>query len=511
MQRLFILFVLSVLSYVGGTSTWTSMEVVRKPCTSFVSSTVSCSPVNIARIEHSGTSKTVLPVPVDPMCSSGQNIFFVLNLEFNTEYSSQPSAQQVTFSFFDASGIVAQAIIKPSQVTIGTSVQDIDTDVFAAGFAYVSCTIDPTKMRLSIEDATGMVYFSSTAQLNVDITKLTRLDYTFESSGAGVVYEVAYTENGCYDFTPPPMPETNIGIFGTITFEDAGSLLSSLSRVKSCVNGSTTLATQRKGDTSHVYVAATYMDSASALNAVQTITTPSLLASCTELPRAVGRYTLCNVPTCPFQNYTMYALVATKSAPTGWETGRAAMCALSYLQDLNSPHVTSVSTPAIDAKIAKSVSDTLKTYGDKRQWFQVSFCVAYAPQQLFESKNNTQSINLMCNSGAAGVVAVALVYKNEASFFLGNNDGACLDYKEDALDYAYFSSPAKGQKNNIFTELYFILPVSIGGGLALVGVAVCVYYVSRSTPRKRQKKRKSRVLRKSDYVSLGDSSSGSDS
>ena len=253
---------------------------------------------------------------------------------------------------------------------------------------------------------------------------------------------------------------------------------------------------QREGDTTHVYSIMQFAlesERDAAYKALLNRTVFSSLKRCIENATSIANIRdpplKCDTAACSSGVANVYAYFATTKAPENWPTQKVAACAIAQQRGrkLPSPSVTQLpddtpQPPFSDEKLAIQVENVLKGYGDARAWYRLTFCssanrtstqVAYT---FFSSENNAQAVYQACNGGAAGLSAMALVFNGNVSLFLGDPKGTCPPFDEKQL--GYFFSPHSGNDTPFYEELYFILPVSIGGGVLLLCLAsVAIYFI----------------------------------
>lgn len=211
---------------------------------------------------------------------------------------------------------------------------------------------------------------------------------------------------------------------------------------------------------------------------------------------------VCDVASCQSPSInTVFMYIATKDATTRWSVPESTTCAIASIAGTAVPTVSLLS----DTDVANKIGDTavidkakssLSSYGDTKKWYSLDFCTvsgtnaqATAAENFFGAKNNTQAVNLMCNSGSPGVAGVALVYRKQVSVFAGSSSGTCSPYDASALDFAIPAqpSPAKDKTPKFLTELYFIIPVSVGGFFGVVFLIWLMYYCTNSNDDSYQK------------------------
>jgi hypothetical protein len=85
------------------------------------------------------------------------------------------------------------------------------------------------------------------------------------------------------------------------------------------------------------------------------------------------------------------------------------------------------------------------------------------------------------------------VFNKQVSVFAGSTSGACSPYVADELDLAYPPGPPGDNTPDFLDELYFIIPVSAGGGLiflAAVGTLIYCALAPDTKPKVSKKHRK---------------------
>lgn len=213
-------------------------------------------------------------------------------------------------------------------------------------------------------------------------------------------------------------------------------------------------------------------------------TTFQVLARCISSSTGLADVTdppiICDKRSACESTYPVFAYIA--QMENEWYSAEASICAISSIANTPRPSVSEV-TPDINEDVLARAVALLKSYGSRRSWYRLDFCSNSAANAaaFFGAKNNSQSINLMCNSGAAGISGVVLVYKNEISAFMGSTSGTCSPYQPSLLGYTVEPKKAEDTTFDFIHELYFIIPVSAGGGLLLIVVAATCFY-SMSQP-----------------------------
>lgn len=191
----------------------------------------------------------------------------------------------------------------------------------------------------------------------------------------------------------------------------------------------------------------------------------------------------------------MYAYISTQKFPDDvgapWNIQESTACAIASLANVTAPYVGDAldDTSPIDTDTRKAAEDALKNYGEERKWYKLDFCttgvsataMVTAATKFFGAKNNSESMNYACNSGTPGIAGVVLVKAKQLTVFSGSTSGTCAPFNANALGYSYPPGPpgpAPDDTPAFLAELYFIIPVSVGGGLiVLVAIGTCIYCV----------------------------------